>query len=110
LDGAVAVFDAVAGVEPQSESVWRQADRHGVPRIAFVNKMDRAGAELDAAVASIRARLHPVPLVVQLPIGAEDSFTGVVDLVRLRALTWTAGDAVDAAEAAHEGSVPDGLR
>ncbi|MET8114938.1 elongation factor G [Streptomyces prasinus] len=110
LDGAVAVFDAVAGVEPQSESVWRQADRHGVPRIAFVNKMDRAGAELDAAVASIRARLHPVPLVVQLPIGAEDSFTGVVDLVRLRALTWTAGDAAGAAEAAHEGSVPDGLR
>ncbi len=72
LDGAVAVFDAVAGVEPQSESVWRQADRHGVPRIAFVNKMDRPGADLDAAVASIRERLHPTPLVVQLPIGAED--------------------------------------
>ncbi|MFF7865733.1 elongation factor G [Streptomyces qaidamensis] len=88
LDGAVAVFDAVAGVEPQSESVWRQADRHGVPRIAFVNKMDRAGADLDAAVASIRERLHPAPLVVQLPIGAEDSFTGVVDLVRMRALLW----------------------
>ncbi|WP_206786055.1 elongation factor G [Amycolatopsis sp. MtRt-6] len=84
LDGAVAVFDAVAGVEPQSETVWRQADRHGVPRIAFVNKLDRAGADLDAAVASIRARLHPAPLVVQLPIGREDGFTGVVDLVRLR--------------------------
>ncbi|MEU4526410.1 elongation factor G [Amycolatopsis sp. NPDC024027] len=84
LDGAVAVFDAVAGVEPQSEAVWRQADRHGVPRIAFVNKLDRAGADLDAAVASIRARLHPVPLVVQLPIGREDGFTGVVDLLRLR--------------------------
>ncbi|MFD3730347.1 elongation factor G [Streptomyces sp. NPDC058632] len=107
LDGAVAVFDAVAGVEPQSESVWRQADRHGVPRIAFVNKMDRAGAELDAAVASIRERLHPVPLVVQLPIGAEDAFTGVVDLVRLRALTWAEGDG---ATAAHEGPVPDDLR
>jgi elongation factor G len=96
LDGAVAVFDAVAGVEPQSESVWRQADRYGVPRIAFVNKMDRAGADLDAAVASIRERLHPAPLVVQLPIGAEDTFTGVVDLVRMRALLWaddgTAGD------------------
>jgi elongation factor G len=65
LDGAVAVFDAVAGVEPQSESVWRQADRHGVPRIAFVNKMDRAGADLDTAVDSIRRRLHPAPLVVQ---------------------------------------------
>ncbi|MDX3188719.1 elongation factor G [Streptomyces sp. MN03-5084-2B] len=83
LDGAVAVFDAVAGVEPQSETVWRQADRHGVPRIAFVNKLDRAGADLDAAVASIRARLHPAPLVVQLPIGREGGFTGVVDLVRL---------------------------
>ncbi|MDG9715872.1 elongation factor G [Streptomyces sp. DH24] len=103
LDGAVAVFDAVAGVEPQSESVWRQADRHGVPRIAFVNKLDRAGADLDAAVASIRERLHPAPLVVQLPIGAEDTFTGVVDLVRMRALTWT-GDT------AEEGPVPDGLR
>lgn len=82
LDGAVAVFDAVAGVEPQSETVWRQADRYGVPRIAFVNKLDRAGADLDTAVASIRARLHPAPLVVQLPIGREDGFTGVVDLLR----------------------------
>ncbi|NUS23239.1 MAG: elongation factor G [Streptomyces sp.] len=91
LDGAVAVFDAVAGVEPQSESVWRQADRYGVPRIAFVNKMDRAGADLDSAVASLRERLHPAPLVVQLPIGAEDGFRGVVDLVRMRALTWADG-------------------
>ncbi|WP_410621028.1 elongation factor G [Amycolatopsis sp. cmx-8-4] len=82
LDGAIAVFDAVAGVEPQSETVWRQADRHGVPRIAFVNKLDRAGADLDAAVESIRRRLHPAPLVVQLPIGREDGFTGVVDLLR----------------------------
>ncbi|MFG3281169.1 elongation factor G [Streptomyces sp. NPDC048111] len=88
LDGAVAVFDAVAGVEPQSESVWRQADRHGVPRIAFVNKLDRAGADLDAAVASIRARLGAVPLVVQRPIGREGDFTGVVDLVRMRTLRW----------------------
>ncbi|WP_112468628.1 elongation factor G [Streptomyces triticisoli] len=91
LDGAVAVFDAVAGVEPQSESVWRQADRHGVPRIAFVNKMDRVGADLDAAVASVRERLHPVPLVVQLPIGAESGFRGVVDLVRMRGLLWDDG-------------------
>ncbi|MEV7072111.1 elongation factor G [Streptomyces sp. NPDC093990] len=104
LDGAVAVFDAVAGVEPQSESVWRQADRHGVPRIAFVNKMDRAGADLDAAVESIRRRLHPAPLVVQLPIGSEDGFTGVVDLVRMRALTWPDGGTV------REGPVPDSLR
>ncbi|MEU2183380.1 elongation factor G [Streptomyces thermolilacinus] len=91
LDGAVAVFDAVAGVEPQSEAVWREADRHGVPRIAFVNKMDRAGADLDAAVASIRERLAVVPLVAQLPVGREDGFTGVVDLVRMRALLWSDG-------------------
>jgi elongation factor G len=78
LDGAVAVFDAVAGVEPQSESVWRQADRHGVPRIAFINKMDRRGASLDRVVASLRDRLGVTPLVVQRPVG---SFDGVVDLV-----------------------------
>ena len=105
LDGAVAVFDAVAGVEPQSESVWRQADRHGVPRLAFVNKMDRAGAVLDDAVASVRERLHPAPLAVQLPIGAEDTFTGVVDLLRMRALTWT-----DEGEANPAAPVPDHLR
>ncbi|MFD6035084.1 elongation factor G [Streptomyces griseoincarnatus] len=105
LDGAVAVFDAVAGVEPQSESVWRQADRHGVPRIAFVNKMDRAGADLDAAVASVRERLHPAPLAVQLPVGAEDAFTGVVDLLGMRALTWS-----DGGEARDPAPVPDALR
>ncbi|MGY6021523.1 elongation factor G [Streptomyces spinosirectus] len=105
LDGAVAVFDAVAGVEPQSESVWRQADRHGVPRIAFVNKLDRAGADLDAAVSSIRERLHPAPLAVQLPIGAEDAFRGVVDLVRMRALVWA-----DGCDTAVEGPVPEELR
>ncbi|AYF73443.1 elongation factor G [Nocardia yunnanensis] len=101
LDGAVAVFDAVAGVEPQSESVWRRADRYGVPRIAFVNKMDRAGADLTAAVASIRERLHPVPLPVQLPVYSGDVFTGVVDLVRPRALHWDGGLV--------EGPVPDRL-
>ncbi|MGW3284202.1 elongation factor G [Streptomyces sp. NPDC001002] len=104
LDGAVAVFDAVAGVEPQSESVWRQADRHGVPRIAFVNKLDRAGADLDSAVDSIRERLHPAPLVVQLPIGVEGGFSGVVDLLRMRALVWA-----DGAEAAELMSVPGEL-
>ncbi|MFD7400206.1 elongation factor G [Streptomyces virginiae] len=105
LDGAVAVFDAVAGVEPQSETVWRQADRHGVPRIAFVNKLDRAGADLDTAVASIRRRLGVVPLVVQLPIGAEDSFSGVVDLPAMRALHWRAdGDGYQV------GPVPEPLR
>jgi elongation factor G len=105
LDGAIAVFDAVAGVEPQSETVWRQADRHRVPRIAFVNKLDRAGAELDVAVDSIRRRLHPAPLVVQLPIGQEDGFTGVIDLIRLRALVWA-----DGCETAEEGPVPDAAR
>ncbi|MFF8473975.1 elongation factor G [Streptomyces sp. NPDC015414] len=105
LDGAIAVFDAVAGVEPQSESVWRQADRHGVPRIAFVNKLDRAGADLDRAVDSIRERLHPAPLVVQLPIGAEDGFTGVVDLVRMRSLVWADGEST-----AVQGPVPEELR
>ncbi|MFC9841876.1 elongation factor G [Streptomyces sp. NPDC060223] len=104
LDGAIAVFDAVAGVEPQSESVWRQADRYGVPRIAFVNKLDRAGADLDSAVASIRERLHPAPLVVQLPIGAEDGFTGVVDLLRMRALVWA-----DGRDGVEEGPVPAAL-
>ncbi|MFJ6793460.1 elongation factor G [Streptomyces sp. NPDC091268] len=105
LDGAVAVFDAVAGVEPQSESVWRQADRHGVPRIAFVNKLDRSGADLDTAVASIRERLGAVPLVVQLPIGREDAFTGVVDLVAMRALLWAPG-----ADSCATGPVPETLR
>lgn len=105
LDGAVAVFDAVAGVEPQSETVWRQADRHGVPRIAFVNKLDRAGAELDSAVESIRTRLGTVPLPVQLPIGREDGFTGVVDLVRMRAYVWA-----DGADTYTEQQVPDELR
>ncbi|MFJ5884285.1 elongation factor G [Kitasatospora cineracea] len=107
LDGAVAVFDAVAGVEPQSESVWRQADRHGVPRIAFVNKMDRPGADLDAAVASIREKLHPAPLAVQLPIGREGGFTGVVDLVGMRALTWP--DGAEPGAGCQVGDVPEEL-
>ncbi|MGW3557226.1 elongation factor G [Streptomyces sp. NPDC000963] len=104
LDGAVAVFDAVAGVEPQSETVWRQADRHGVPRLAFVNKLDRAGADLDAAVESIRDRLGAVPLPVQLPVGREDGFTGVVDLLRMRAYVWA-----DGADAYADQAVPDHL-
>ncbi|MEU4242395.1 elongation factor G [Actinoplanes sp. NPDC026619] len=91
LDGAVAVFDGVAGVQPQSESVWRQADRYAVPRIAFVNKLDRAGADFTAAVASIRDRLDVAAIPVQLPIGAEGGLTGVVDLVRMTRLTWPGG-------------------
>ncbi|WP_442914729.1 elongation factor G [Kribbella sp. CCNWLY201] len=88
LDGAVAVFDGVAGVEPQSETVWRQADRYGVPRICFVNKLDRTGAEFMRCIDMIKDRLAAVPLVLQLPIGAEADFIGVVDLVGMRALTW----------------------
>ena len=89
LDGAVAVFDAVAGVEPQSETVWRQADRYGVPRVAFINKMDRMGADFYASLASIRNRLGARAVPVQLPIGAEDEFQGVVDLIQERAIVYT---------------------
>jgi len=88
LDGAVAVFDGVAGVEPQSETVWRQADRYNVPRICFVNKLDRVGAEFHRCVDMIVTRLNAVPLVLQIPIGAEADFKGVVDLVEMRALVW----------------------
>ena len=88
LDGAVAVFDGVAGVEPQSETVWRQADRYGVPRICFVNKMDRVGAEFHRCVDMIESRLGAVPLALQLPIGAEADFKGVIDLVQMKALVW----------------------
>ena len=88
LDGAVAVFDGVAGVEPQSETVWRQADRYSVPRICFVNKLDRTGASFDTCVGMIKDRLNAVALVLQLPIGAEGDFLGVVDLIAMEALTW----------------------
>ncbi len=88
LDGAVAVFDGVAGVEPQSETVWRQADRYGVPRICFVNKMDRVGAEFHRCVDMIADRLGATPLVIQLPWGVEADFRGVIDLVRMRAMLW----------------------
>jgi len=88
LDGAVAVFDSVAGVEPQSETVWRQADKYGVPRICFVNKMDRIGADFPRCVAMIADRLGAKPLVLQLPIGIEADFVGVLDLVGFRAIKW----------------------
>ena len=89
LDGAIAVFDGVNGVEPQSETVWRQADRYRVPRICFINKMDRVGADFQASVSSIKKRLGANPIVVQLPIGSEDNFQGVVDLVSQKAFTWS---------------------
>jgi elongation factor G len=88
LDGAVTVFDAVAGVEPQSETVWRQADKYGVPRICFVNKMDRIGANFFRTVDMIVDRLGATPLVVMLPMGVESDFTGIVDLVRMKAIKW----------------------
>src|SRR5437868_7168741 len=89
LDGAVAVFDAVAGVEPQSETVWHQADRYEVPRIAFINKMDRMGADFFAAWKSIRERLGANAVPIQLPIGSEEKFEGVVDLINKVAITYT---------------------
>ncbi|WP_434974900.1 elongation factor G [Streptosporangium saharense] len=90
LDGAVAVFDGVAGVEPQSETVWRQADRYEVPRICFVNKMDRVGAEFHRCVDMMVSRLHATPAVVQLPWGVEADFKGVIDLVKMKGLLWSA--------------------
>ncbi|HQA30815.1 MAG TPA: elongation factor G [Propioniciclava tarda] len=116
LDGAVAVFDGVAGVEPQSQTVWRQATRYGVPRICYVNKLDRTGASFDFCVKTIRERLNATAAVIQLPIGSESRFQGVVDLVQMRALMWRGetkigedytveeipADMVDAAEAARE--------
>ncbi|HVR32684.1 MAG TPA: elongation factor G [Acidimicrobiia bacterium] len=92
LDGAVAVFDGVAGVEPQSETVWRQADRYGVPRMCFINKLDRTGADFYADVQSIIDRLSAKPLVLQLPIGTEADFIGVVDLIELKAHIWKGDD------------------
>ena len=89
LDGAIAVFDSVAGVEPQSETVWRQADKYRVPRIAYINKMDRTGADFFAAVESMKDRLGAHPLPIQLPLGQEDGFEGVIDLIENKALVWT---------------------
>ena len=88
LDGAVAIFDAVAGVQPQTETVWRQADRYRVPRIAFVNKMDRVGADFDHCIRSMRKRLTTDPAPVQFPLGKEDSFIGIIDLIENNALIW----------------------
>ncbi len=105
LDGAIAVFDAVAGVEPQSETVWRQADKYGVPRFAYINKMDRTGADFFNSVETMKDRLGANPLPIQLPIGAEENFKGVVDLVKMKGLIWT-----DELGAAYEEiEIPDDL-
>jgi elongation factor G len=88
LDGACAVFDAVHGVEPQSETVWRQADKYGVPRICFINKMDKMGADFEHAIDTIRKRLNARPVAIQLPIGQEDKFKGVIDLMKMKAIVW----------------------
>jgi elongation factor G len=106
LDGAVAVFCSVGGVEPQTETVWRQANRYGVPRIAFVNKMDRAGADFFRVLEQMRERLKAKPVAVQLPIGAEDTFEGVVDLVAMKAIRW---DDKTLGMRVIEGDIPAGL-
>ncbi len=107
LDGAVAVFDGVAGVEPQSETVWRQADKYSVPRICFVNKMDRMGANFYRCVDMIIDRLGATPLVIQLPVGIEEHFRGVVDLVKMKAIIWK--DEALGAEFSYE-EIPDDLK
>src|ERR1700689_2894401 len=88
LDGAVAVFDAVHGVQPQSEKVWRQADKYGVPRICFINKIDKMGADFEHAVDTLRKRLNAKPVAIQIPIGQEDKFKGVIDLIEMKSITW----------------------
>jgi elongation factor G len=98
LDGAVAVFDAVAGVEPQTETVWRQANKYNVPRFCFVNKMDRVGADFERCVSMIKTRLDATPAVVQLPIGAESSFRGVIDLINMKAVLWPLDDDTEGAK------------
>ena len=107
LDGSVAVFDAVAGVEPQTETVWRQADKYRVPRICFVNKMDRVGADFARTLESIQTRLGANPVALQLPIGAEDRFEGVIDLVRMKAVRY-AGESLAAPPVVEE--IPEALR
>jgi len=88
LDGAIGVFCAVGGVEPQSETVWRQADKYRVPKIAFINKLDRVGADYFATIAMMKERLNANPLVLQLPAGSEDEFSGVIDLIQMQQIVW----------------------
>ena len=106
LDGALAVFCSVGGVEPQSETVWRQANRYDVPRMAFINKMDRAGADYFRVVSQIEERLKGTPVLIQIPLGAEDTFQGVVDLVKMKAITW---DDASQGTQFEEGEIPENL-
>ncbi|MFT8858318.1 GTP-binding protein, partial [Bifidobacterium aquikefiri] len=108
LDGAVAVFDGKEGVEPQSETVWRQADKYGVPRICFINKMDKLGANFYYSVDTIKEKLGAKPIVMQLPIGAENDFRGVVDLVRMVAYYWE--DGADLGAHYNTIQIPDDLK
>ena len=113
LDGAIAVFDGKEGVEPQSETVWRQADKYDVPRICFINKMDKLGADFYFSVQTIKDRLHATPIVMQLPIGAENDFEGVVDLLSLKALHWPTTDEKGnptLGAVVVEGEIPEDLR
>jgi elongation factor G len=107
LDGAVAVFCSVGGVEPQTETVWRQADKYGVPRLAFVNKMDRLGADFFRVVQMIRDRLGAHPVIVQIPIGAEEKFIGIVDLISMKAMVW---EEESLGAKFHEEPIPEGLK
>ena len=106
LDGAVVVFCGSSGVEPQSETVWRQANRYKVPRICFVNKMDRAGADFERVIDQIKNRLGASPVAIQLPIGAEDDFSGIIDLIKMKALYW---DGDDKGTSYREEEIPDNL-
>ena len=108
LDGAVAVFDGKEGVEPQSETVWRQADKYGVPRICFINKMDKLGANFYYSVDTIKEKLGATPIVMQLPIGSENDFTGVVDLVEMQAYVWNGTEELGAKYDTTE--IPDDLK
>lgn len=106
LDGAIAVFDATAGVEPQSETVWRQADKYNVPRIAFMNKMDKVGADFYMAVETLVTKLKANPIPVQMPIGSEKDFQGVIDLIKMKAIYWVSEDG----SVYEERDIPEELR
>src|ERR1043165_7461373 len=110
LDGAIAVFDGVAGVQPQSETVWRQATKYNVPRLAFINKMDRVGADFENALADMRNKLKAYAFPIFLPIGAEDKFEGVIDVVNQKAIIWGPGDIASEGLNYEVKDIPDALK